>query len=57
MADRFFPNEMPDFVEEKEEETVAVNSEDSLMKLLSMPYSALSERLKHAGLDIKETVK
>ncbi|XP_057459262.1 lanC-like protein GCL2 [Actinidia eriantha] len=56
MADRFFPNEMPDFVEEKDEETVAMNSEDSLMKLLSMPYSALFERLKHAGLDIKETV-
>ncbi|PSR95323.1 LanC-like protein [Actinidia chinensis var. chinensis] len=54
MADRFFPNEMPDFVEEKEPLTVA--SEDSLMKLLSMPYSSLSERLKRAGLDLKETV-
>ena len=56
MADRFFPNEMPDFVEEKDEDSVSVGSEDSLLKLLSMPYSSLSERLKRAGLDLKETV-
>ncbi|KAI8551773.1 hypothetical protein RHMOL_Rhmol06G0212600 [Rhododendron molle] len=46
MGCRFFPNEMPDFVEEKEEEIAT--EDDSLMQLLSMPYSALSERLKRA---------
>ncbi|KAI8007428.1 LanC-like protein GCL2 [Camellia lanceoleosa] len=56
MTDRFFLNEMPDLVEENEEDVVIVGSEDSLMKLLLMPYSALSERLKRAGLDLKETV-
>lgn len=54
MGYRFFPNEMPDFVEEKEEEIAT--EDDSLMQLLSMPYSALSERFKRAGLDLKETV-
>ncbi|KAH7860136.1 hypothetical protein Vadar_009813 [Vaccinium darrowii] len=55
---RFFPNEMPDFVEEKEEDIAATvgPEDDSLMKLLSMPYSALSERLKQAALDLKDTV-
>ncbi|GMP67160.1 hypothetical protein CsSME_00027242 [Camellia sinensis var. sinensis] len=37
---------MPDLVEENEEDVVIVGSEDSLMKLLLMPYSAFSERLK-----------
>ena len=62
MADRFFPNIMPDFVaetpasstyeNEQEEEAAA----DSLMKLLSTPYSSLSQHFKRAGLDLKETV-
>ncbi|KAA8524440.1 hypothetical protein F0562_010836 [Nyssa sinensis] len=62
MADRFFPNTMPDFVAEtataveEEEATVAQGSEDSLMKLLSMPYATLSERLKRAALDVKESL-
>ncbi|KAF5934986.1 hypothetical protein HYC85_026115 [Camellia sinensis] len=46
MTDRFFLNEMPDLVEENEEDVVIVGSEDWLMKLLLMPYSAFSERLK-----------
>ncbi|XAR55488.1 hypothetical protein NMG60_11035566 [Bertholletia excelsa] len=57
MSDRFFPNQMPDFVEEKEEEDVEIVGPDgSLLKLLSMPYSALAERFIRAGLDLKETV-
>ncbi|KAI8558600.1 hypothetical protein RHMOL_Rhmol04G0108200 [Rhododendron molle] len=58
MADRFFPNDMPDFVEEKQEEEdrVTIGSQDSLMSLLSMPYSSFSSRLKRAGLDLKEAV-
>jgi hypothetical protein len=54
MADRFFPNEMPDFVEEKE--ITMGSEEDSLARLLSMPYSSFSSRLKRAGLDLKESV-
>ncbi|KAJ7981437.1 LanC-like protein [Quillaja saponaria] len=63
MANRFFPNLMPDFVAEtttqtlhEEEEAVIVSDGDSLMKLLAMPYSSLSERLKRAALDLKETI-
>lgn len=52
MADRFFINEMPDSVAEIATE----EAEDSLMKLLSMPYATLSERFKRAALDLKETV-
>lgn len=62
MADRFFPNVMPDFVPEsateiqEEAEPALPASQDSLMKLLSMPYPSLSERFKRAALDLKETV-
>ncbi|KAB1210006.1 LanC-like protein GCL2 [Morella rubra] len=62
MADRFFPNVMPDFVPEsateiqEEAEPALPASQDSLMKLLSMPYPSLSERFKRAALDLKETI-
>ncbi|KAL1821674.1 hypothetical protein ACET3Z_016543 [Daucus carota] len=61
MADRYFPNNMPDFVaetngEEEEEKAVAQGSEESLMRLLCMRYDSFSERLKRAALDLKETV-
>lgn len=63
MADRFFPNVMPDFVAEATAETQdeegkepVVVTQDSLMKLLSMPYSSLSQRFKRAALDLKETI-
>ncbi|KAK3184169.1 hypothetical protein Dsin_031455 [Dipteronia sinensis] len=54
MADRFFPNVMPDFVEE-----TALHQDDaadSLLNLLSMPYPSLSQSFKRAALDLKETV-
>ncbi|KAK4577530.1 hypothetical protein RGQ29_027879 [Quercus rubra] len=63
MAGRFFPNVMPDFVAEATAETQdeegkepVVVTQDSLMKLLSMPYSSLSQRFKRAALDLKETI-
>ncbi|KAI4322658.1 hypothetical protein L6164_022330 [Bauhinia variegata] len=63
MADRFFPNTLPDFVPEttpstpqEQEEAVTVSDGDSLMKLLAMPYPSLSERFKRAALDLKETI-
>lgn len=55
MADRFFPNLMPDFLPEKATEDEEAG-EDPLSKLLSMPYPLLSERLKRAAQDLKETV-
>ncbi|GKV42490.1 hypothetical protein SLEP1_g49885 [Rubroshorea leprosula] len=57
MADRFFPNEMPDFVPETTAgETITSNTRDSLTKLLYLPYNTLSEKLKRSALDLKETV-
>ena len=60
MADRFFPNVMPDFVTEAAAEPDAAPTEDShgdsLMKLLTMPYPSLSQRFQRAGLDLKENV-
>lgn len=65
MADRYFNNDMPDFVAETlaesgvtegEGEVAAQGTQESLMRLLSMPYHSFSERLKRAALDLKETV-
>ncbi|WJX49782.1 LanC-like protein gcl2 [Trifolium repens] len=63
MSDRFFPNPMPEFVPETTpstqhelQEAVTVTTGDSLQKLLSMPHVPLSERLKRASLDLKETI-
>ncbi|KAJ1694144.1 hypothetical protein LUZ63_010842 [Rhynchospora breviuscula] len=53
MADRFFPNEMPDFVEETEG---AAATGSSLTRLLSLPYPKLSDKLLKAGLDLKEKI-
>ncbi|KAL3574440.1 hypothetical protein D5086_025053 [Populus alba] len=56
MADRFFPNVMPSFVTEDIQEEDKVTDEDSLMKLLSMPYTSLSKQFQRSGLDLKETI-
>jgi len=56
MAERFFPNVMPSFVTEDIQEEDKVTDEDSLMKLLSMPYTSLSKQFQRSGLDLKETV-
>ncbi|XP_027347495.1 lanC-like protein GCL2 isoform X2 [Abrus precatorius] len=63
MADRFFPNPMPEFVPEttpstpqEQQEALTVGDGDSLSKLLAMPHVPLSERLKRAALDLKETI-
>lgn len=47
MADRYFPNDLPDFVAE---------APDGGRGLLSLPYSSLSERLLRAALRIKDKV-
>ncbi|OAY72749.1 lanC-like protein GCL2 [Ananas comosus] len=54
MADRFFPNEMPDFVEEEKESSRAQPS--TLLALLSLPYPKLADKLLKAALDLKEQV-
>ncbi|KAK6154329.1 hypothetical protein DH2020_008577 [Rehmannia glutinosa] len=57
MADRFFPNEMPDYIPESPTvESAAVAASDSLSKLLHLPFKTLSEGLKKAALDLKDTV-
>lgn len=62
MATRFFRNDMPEFVAEKTVSdelalpVIATSPQESLMRLLSMPYKFLSDRLKVAALDLKETV-
>lgn len=65
MADRYFPNVMPDCVAETpqpttvnggEEEIVAQGTQESLMRFLSIPYATLSKRLMRAALDLKETL-
>ncbi|KAJ4840635.1 LanC-like protein gcl2 [Turnera subulata] len=60
MGDRFFPNKMPDFIAEASTTAEATTHQqgigDTLTKLLSMPYHALSQQLQRAGLDLKETI-
>ncbi|KAK4286171.1 hypothetical protein QN277_002765 [Acacia crassicarpa] len=63
MADRFFPNVFPGFVPEaspstlkEQQDAVSIGDQDSLTKLLTMPYAPLSERFKRTALDLKETI-
>ncbi|KAG9145482.1 hypothetical protein Leryth_019844 [Lithospermum erythrorhizon] len=66
MATRFFPNLMPNFVQEtsilQNQHTLVhqtipkQGTDEALFSLLSMPYSIISEKLKRAALDLKETV-
>ncbi|XP_014494612.1 lanC-like protein GCL2 isoform X2 [Vigna radiata var. radiata] len=61
MAVRFFQNPMPEFVPEAtpstpQEQEEALTVGNSLTKLLAMPHAPLSERLKRAALDLKETI-
>lgn len=56
MADRCFVNEMPDFIPETAVDKESTAGEDSLTKLLSLPYKKLSEKLKRTAFDLKETV-
>ncbi|CAH2036528.1 unnamed protein product [Thlaspi arvense] len=57
MGERFFRNEMPEFVREEagEDETVS-ESKGTLKKLLSLPYRSFSEKLRRYALSLKDTV-
>lgn len=64
MADRYFPNLMPDFVQEDpsielQQEGQRIpeqGTEESLLRLLSTPYATVSEKIKRAALDLKESI-
>ncbi|CAF2055724.1 hypothetical protein Bca4012_098257 [Brassica carinata] len=57
MGERFFPNEIPEFLPEDagEEETVSTHK-DSLTKLLSLPYRSFSKKLQRYALSLKDTI-
>lgn len=53
MAERYYPNEMPDL---SIEELAPENARDSLCKLLSLPYDTISQRLKLDAINLKDEV-
>ena len=55
MADRFYPNEMPEFIKE-EEPPPPETTTNPLTKTLSLPYNLFSDQLKRAAFDLKDTV-
>lgn len=54
MADRFFPNDLPNFVAEDPD---GDDPPAGLRGLLSLPYPSLSDRLLRAGLQLKDKVR
>ncbi|KAK9079903.1 hypothetical protein SSX86_001577 [Deinandra increscens subsp. villosa] len=52
MADRFFPNNLPEFVKEEEPPP----PETTANPLLSLPYNSFSHQLKQAAFNLKETI-
>nr|GLL47073.1 hypothetical protein DM860_011248 [Ipomoea trifida] len=57
MADRFFPNEMPNFIPETAEaEKLAEKAQDSLTKLLHLPYKNVAEKIQKSALVLKEKI-
>lgn len=57
MAERYFKNEMPDYIPETSTTlTTATTTGNTLLTLLSMDYNALASLMERQALDIKETV-
>uniref|UniRef100_A0A0V0I1N9 Putative lanC-like protein GCL2-like n=1 Tax=Solanum chacoense TaxID=4108 RepID=A0A0V0I1N9_SOLCH len=57
MADRFFPNTLPSFVDETTiEESFLEGAKDPLLELLYLPYGTVCEKLKRVAFDLKETI-
>ncbi|XP_019153773.1 PREDICTED: lanC-like protein GCR2 [Ipomoea nil] len=57
MADRFFPNEMPNFIPETAEaEELAEKAQDSLTKLLHLPYKNVAKKIQKSALVLKEKI-
>lgn len=60
ISDRHFVNDMPDFVGEKEDggqEEAKTGKEDSLKRLLFLPYDKASLKFLQAGVEIKDRVR
>ncbi|CAI9283623.1 unnamed protein product [Lactuca saligna] len=55
MPDRFYPNEMPEFIKE-EEPPPPETTTNPLTKTLSLPYNLFSDQLKRAAFDLKRTI-
>ncbi|KAM3396091.1 lanC-like protein GCR2 [Capsicum galapagoense] len=53
MAERYYPNEMPYLTVQ---ELVPENAKDSLIKLLSLPYDTIGQRLKQDAINLKDEV-
>lgn len=56
MADRFFPNHFPAFVEETDEAIQKAAADDSLTKLLSLPYPKAAEKFLQRALYLKDKI-
>lgn len=58
MGDRFFLNEMRQFIAEPPPDQPSSESADvdSLTKLLHLPYNKLAQRLKQAALELQQTI-
>lgn len=58
MADRYFPNTIPVFVDETTvQQSFPLGAKDPLLKLLHLPYRTVCQKLQRAALDLKETVR
>jgi hypothetical protein len=59
MADRFFPNDLPPFMEEttlEEATSSQTPTPHSLTSLLSLPYTTLTSKLQVSALHLKQSV-
>ncbi|WJX73366.1 hypothetical protein P8452_57159 [Trifolium repens] len=59
MADRFFPNDLPPFMEEttlEEATSSQTPTPHSLTSLLSLPYTTLTSKLQAAAFHFKQSV-
>ncbi|XP_058082777.1 lanC-like protein GCR2 [Magnolia sinica] len=54
MTDRYFPNEMPDFVTETEESVK--RGKASLTELLQLPYPKVAQKFLQSALDLKDKI-
>ncbi|MFS7940516.1 putative lanthionine synthetase C, six-hairpin glycosidase-like superfamily [Helianthus anomalus] len=52
MADRFFPQNMPEFIQEQDPPP----PETTTTPLLSLPYNSFSDQLKQASFNLKQTI-
>ncbi|KAF5806835.1 putative lanthionine synthetase C, six-hairpin glycosidase-like superfamily [Helianthus annuus] len=52
MADRFFPHDMPEFIQEQDPPP----PETTTTPLLSLPYNSFSDQLKQAAFNLKQTI-